>query len=145
VQNILVRFLLLLSASLSLQSALALPLSSVLASNHHIATESNELAEQFNSNTVLNDFAYKQFKHSKLQTSLLSLLQQNNDDILIIHIFFCEINKLDINLMQIETQIQVSQSYQAQLSIHTHILGAQNTLYSQKNSYQAKLQLQQTS
>lgn len=143
--NLLTKFLLLLSASLSLQSALALPLSSVLASNYHIATESNELAEQFNSNTVLNDFAYKQFTHSKLQISLLSLLQQNNDDILIIHVFLCEINKLDINLMQIEAQTQVRLSYQAQLSIHTHIQGAQNTLYSQKNSYQAKLQLQQTS
>ncbi len=144
-QNLLIKFLLLLSASLSLHSALALPLSSVLASNYHVATENTKRTEQFNANTVLNDFTYKQFTHSKLQTSLLSLLQQNNDDILITHIFLNEINKHDINLIKIEAKSQVSQSYQAQLSIHTHILGVQNTAYSQKNSYQAKLQQQQTS
>jgi len=141
----LVKLLLLLSASLSLHSALAVPLSSVLEKNYHAVAVSDNKVNLFNSNTVLNDFAYKQFTHSKLQTSLLSLLQQTNDDTLIIHVFLCEINKLDINLMQIEAQTQVRQLYQAQLSIHTHILGAQNTLYSQKNSYQAKLQLQQTS
>jgi len=141
----LIKFLLLLSASLSLQSALALPLSSVLASNYHVATESYELAEQFNTNTVLNDFAYKRFPHSKLQSSLLTLLQKNNDGYLITHVFLNNIIKLDISLNQVKAQSQSNQSYQTQVSSHTHILGIQNTEYNQKNSYQAKLQLQQTS
>jgi len=144
-QNFLIKFLLLLSASLSLHSALALPLSSVLASNYHAVSESNELTEPFDANTALNDFSYRLFTHSKLQSSLLTLLQQNNDDYLVIQVFLSQINKLDSDLAQINAQSQVKQLYQEQVNTHIYILGAENTLYSQKTSYQAKLQQQQTS
>jgi len=143
--NFFIKFLLLFSASLSLHSALALPLSSVLASNYHAVAESDELAQPFNTNIPLNDFAYKQLTQSKLQLSLLTLRQQNNDDLLIIQRLLELIYRLDNDLRETNTQSQLKQSYQAQVSTYTHILGAQNTLYSQKNSYQAKLQQQRTS
>jgi len=144
-QSFLIKFLLLLSASLSVHSALALPLSSVLEKNYYLVANSEEAVEQFNANTVLNDFAYKQFTHSKLQSSLLRLLQQNNDDYLVIQVFLSQINRLDIDLAHIYSQSEAKQSYQAQVNTHTYILGVENTLYSQKISYQAKLQQQYSS
>ncbi len=144
-QNFFIKLLLLLSASLSVHSAIALPLSSVLEKNYHAVAESDKEVEQFNANAVLNNFTTKQLSHTKLQASLLSLLQKNNDVCHIIHTFLSEINKLDIKLIQLEAQSQVRQSYQEQLGSHIHILGIQNSLYSQKNSYQAKLQQQQVS
>lgn len=143
-QSFLIKFLLLLSASLSVHSALALPLSSVLASNYHTVSKSDKRAEQFNASTKLNDFAYKQFSHSKLQSSLLNLLEQNNDESIIIQVFLREVIKFDISSYQVIAQTQARQSYQAQLSAHIRILGIQNSLYSQKNSYKAKLQQQKT-
>jgi hypothetical protein len=144
-QHFLIKFLLLLSASLSLHSALALPLSSVLESNYHAVAESNEEVEEFNTNIALNDFAYKQFTHSKLQSGLLTLLRQNNDDDFIIQVLLSQINRLDIDLAQIDTQSQIKRSYQEQVSTHTYILSIENTSYRQKTSYQAKLQQQHTS
>ncbi len=144
-QNFLIKFLLLLSASLSVHSALALPLSSVLDSNYHAVSKSDKRTEQLNNSIVLNHFTYKQFTHSKLQSSLLTLLEQMNDDILIVHVFLSEISKLDINLTQLDAQLVAKQSYQSQVNTHLYILGVENTLYSQKPSYQAKLQQQQIS
>jgi len=141
----LIKFLLLLSASLSLHSALAVPLSSVLEENYYAVAISDKSVKSFNNKITLNAFSYQQFSQSKLPTSLVLLLQEKHDDSLFLQALLCEISKLDIDLAQLDAQSVAKQSYQTQFSTHLHILARQNTLYSQKNSYQAKLQLQQTS
>jgi len=143
--NYLIKILLLLSASLSIHSALAMPLSSLLASNHHVVRYSDKLAKPFNTISTLSDFSSQQLSQSKLPTSLVLLLQEKNDVSLLLQHFLDDVIKIDIKQNQVAAQSEVRQSYQAQLSSHLQILARQNSLYSQKNSYQAKLQQQQTS
>lgn len=142
--NYLIKFLLLLSASLSLHSSLALPLSSVLASKYHAVTDSIELSEQIHFSTALNDFAAKQAVQSKLQTSLLTLLQQEHNDNLVLTIFIAAVNELNISIVQLNTQTLTQQTYQEQLTTYTHVQGRKNSLYTQMPYYQAKLQRQQS-
>ncbi|WP_019026628.1 hypothetical protein [Colwellia piezophila] len=139
----LIKFLLLLCASLSVHSALALPLSSVLASNYHAATDSVDLAEQFNTSTVLNDLAYQPSVQSKLQKSLLTLLQQEHNYRLNTALFLAAMFAADIDIAQVNVQTLIRLAYQEQLITHTYIQGRQNALYTQKSCYQAKLQYQQ--
>ena len=150
----LINILMLLSASLSLHSALALPLSSVLEKNYQEVATSNVSVKPYKENTTLSDFAYQQsgnqkLSQSKLPTSLRLLLQENTDHSLLLQSLLCEVITLTINHNQaIQSKLrqsQLRQSYLAQLSAHTDIIGQQNTLYSQKNSYQAKLEQQRTS
>jgi len=141
--NFLIKLLLLLSSALSLHSALALPLSSVLLNDYYTATDSVELKEQINSCTVLNDFTTKQSVQSKLQTSLLTLLQQEHNDNRVLTLFIAAVNALDIDVSQLNAQAIIQQAYQEQLTTHNHIQAKQNALYNQKTCYQAKLQYQQ--
>jgi hypothetical protein len=144
-QSFLIKFLLLLSASLSVHSAIALPLSAALAHNYHAVAQSDKDTVHFNTKSVFTHFSYKQYTHSKLQASLLTLLQQNPDDKLIYALFIESLNALNRDLEQINTQSEVRQLYQEQVDTHSYILGVENTSYRQKISYQAKRQLQQTS
>ncbi len=141
--------LLLLSASLSLHSALALPLSSVLDKGYQEVATSNVSVKPYKEKTTLIYFAYQQLSQSKLPTSLRLLLQENTDHSLLLQNLLCEVLTLSINHNQaIQSKLrqsQLRQSYLSQLSAHTDIIGQQNTLYSQKNSYQAKLEQQRTS
>jgi len=146
-QNILIQFLikfiLLLSASLSVHSALALPLSSVLASNYHTVTDSVDLTEQFNASTVLNDFAFQQSVQSNLHLSLQTLLQQAHNYSQVSVLFLAALFATDIDIGQVNVQTLTRLAYQEQLITHTYIQGRQNALYTQKPCYQAKLQSQQ--
>jgi len=143
-QSFLIKLLLLVSASLSVHSALALPLSSVLANNYHAIAQIDKNAGHFNTGSVFTHFSYKLYSHSKLQASLLKLLQQNPDDKLAYALFIDSVNALNRDLNQINTQSEVRQLYQEQVDTHSYILGVENSLYRQKINYQAKLQLQQT-
>ena len=146
-QNVLIQFLikfiLLLSASLSVHSALALPLSSVLASNYHAVTDSVDLTEQYNASTVLNDFAFQQSVQSNLHLSLQTLLQQEHNYRLVSALFLAAMFAADIDIAQVNVQTLTRLAYQEQLITHTYIQGRQNALYTQKSCYQAKLQSQQ--
>ena len=144
-QSFLIKFLLLLSASLSVHSAIALPLSSVLANKYHAIAQSDQNTGHLNTKSVFTHFSYKQYTHSKLQASLLTLLQQNPDDKLVYALFIDSVNALNRDLEQINTQSKVRLLYQEQVDTHSSILGVENTSYRQKISYQARLQLQQTS
>jgi len=144
-QNFLIKLLLLVSASLSVHSAIALPLSSALANKYHAIAQSDKNTGDFNTKSVFTHFSYKQYSHSKLQASLLKLLQQNPDDKLVYALFIDSVNALNRDLDQINTQSEVRQLYQEQVDTHSYILGVENNLYRQKINYQAKLQLQQTS
>jgi hypothetical protein len=137
-----IKLVLLLCASLSLHSALALPLSSVLASNYHAVIQSDELAGQYNTNSALKRFSYQQNPRSKLQTSLLKLQEDSPNDDLIHSLFLTTLNILEYGLSQSDTQLIVKLSYQTQRLTYTAMLGTQNALYTQKSSYQAKLQSQ---
>ena len=153
-QNFLIKFLLLLSTSLSLHSTLALPLSTALAENYQAVTQSDELAGQHNTNAVLSNFTSKhltdkhftdkQRSHSTLQKSLLTLLQQTPNDSLVYKLFISAINALDINITHVDAQSDAKQLYQEQQSVYADILGTQHTSYTQKNCYKAKLQRQQS-
>ena len=142
-QNFIIKLVLLLCASLSLHSALALPLSSVLASDYHAVTHSDELAGQLNTNSALKHFSHQQNPQSKLHASLLLLLQESPNDYLVHVLFMTAINVLDIDFSQNNAKITTKLSYQTQRVTHITILGTHNALYTQKNSYQAKLQSQQ--
>ena len=120
------------------------PLSTVLPNDYYAVTDSIDLIEQINSSTVLNDFAAKQAVQSKLQTSLLTLLQQDNHDDLVIRLFLAAVNDLDIDIAQTKTQAIAQQAYQQQLTTHTYIQGTQNALYTQTPYYQARIQYQQS-
>jgi len=144
-QSFLIKFLFLLSASLSVHSAIALPLSSALANKYHAIAQSDQNAGHLNTRSVFTHFSYKQYTHSKLQASLLTLLQQNPDNKLVYALFIESINALNRDLDQINTQSEFRQLYQEQVDTHNYILGVENNLYRQKINYQAKLQLQQTS
>ena len=80
---------------------------------------------------------------SKLQKSLSLLLQQEPSDNLVILHFLAAVNELDINVAQLNIQALTRQAYQNQLITHAHIKAAQNALYVQSLSYQAKLQYQE--
>ena len=142
-QNFLIKFLLLLSASLSLHSALALPLSSVLASNYHAEADAADITKPFDASTSLNDFSGKQNSLSTLSASLRILLQQEHNNQLVNVLVLVEILATDSNVRQVNTQTLARQSYQEQLTTYMHIQGAQNALYAQNPCYQAKLQHQQ--
>ncbi|MCJ8296181.1 MAG: hypothetical protein MJK15_17400 [Colwellia sp.] len=146
-QNVLIQFLikfiLLLSASLSVHSALALPLSSVLASNYHAVTDSVDLTEQYNASTVLNDFAFQQSVQSNLHLSLQTLLQQEHNYSQVSALFLAAMFAADIDIAHVNVQTLARLAYQEQLITHTYIQGRQNALYTQKSCYQAKLQSQQ--
>ncbi|KGJ94958.1 hypothetical protein [Colwellia psychrerythraea] len=143
----LIKFILLLCASLSVHSALALPLSSLLATNYYATTDSVVLVEQINANTKLNDFISPQYNQSKLQKSLLTLLQQEHNYRLVMRLYLRLVNELDIDIVQknaqITAQAMIQQTYQTQLSIHIGIQARHNALYTQKPSYQAREQHQQ--
>jgi hypothetical protein len=141
--NFLTKFLLLLSAFLSLHSALALPLSSVLASKYHAVAEVTDLNSTTQTPIAFIDAYDKQAPQSKLQVSLLTLLQQNDNDNLVMTLFLATINELDTVIVQYDAQSLARQSYQVQLTTHTTIQGKQNTLYTQKPCYQATSQYQQ--
>lgn len=142
-QNFIIKLVLLLCASLSLHSALALPLSSVLASDYHAVTHSDELAGQLNTNSALKNFSHQQNPQSKLHASLLKLLQQSPNDYLVHVLFMTTANVLDAYFSQSDARRTTKLSYQTQRVTHITILGTHNALYTQKNSYQAKLQSQQ--
>lgn len=144
-QSFLIKFLLLLSASLSVHSAIALPLSSALAVNYHAIAQSDNNEGHLNTKSVFTHFSYKQYTHSRLQASLLKLLQQNPSDKLAYALFIGSINTLNRDLEHINTQSEVRQLYQEQVNTHTYILGVENTFYSHKINYQAKLQQQYAS
>ena len=146
-QNFLIKFLLLLSTSLSLHSAFALPLSTALAEDYQAVVQSDELAGQHNTNAVLSNFTDKHFtdkqrSHSTLQKSLLTLLQQTPHDSLVYKLFISAINELSLNITQVHAQSFTKQLYQEQQSVYADILGTQHTSYTQKNCYKAKLQRQ---
>jgi len=142
-RNVLIKFILLLSTFLSLHSALALPLSSVLANKYHALSNSKDLVEQVNLKTSLNEFADMQTSPSKLQASLLTLLQQEHNDSLVKLLFLAEIIALDSDVELLNAQTLSQQKYLAQHTIYKSIQGIQNSLYAQKSCYQAKLQRQQ--
>ena len=139
----LIKLLLLLSASLSLHSALALPLSSVLANKYYAVTDPADLAEQFNASTVLNDFTYRKSVQSNLHLSLQTLLQQEHNYSQVSALFLAAMFAADIDIAQVNVQTLTRLAYQEQLITHTYIQGRQNALYTQKSCYQAKLQSQQ--
>ncbi|PKI13909.1 hypothetical protein [Colwellia sp. 12G3] len=143
--SFLIKFLLLLSASLSLHSALAVPLSSLLASKYHAVAESTDLTNTLNNHTDSIEDYNRQAALSKRKISLLTLLQQddNDNDNLASTLFIATINELTTDLVLYDAQSLARQSYQEQLTTHTHIQGTQNALYAQKPCYQAKLQYQQ--
>ncbi|PKG82454.1 hypothetical protein CXF85_13270 [Colwellia sp. 75C3] len=141
--SFLIKFLLLLSASLSLHSALAVPLSSLLASKYHAVAESTDLTNTLNNHTDSIEDYNRQTAPSKRKISLLTLLQQDDNDNLARTLFIATINELATDLVLYDAQSLARQSYQEQLTTHTHIQGTQNTLYAQKPCYQAKLQYQQ--
>lgn len=141
--SFLTKFLLLLSAFLSLHSVLALPLSLVLASKYHAVVEAPDLTSITQKRIDFIDASDKQTVQSKLQVSLLTLLQQDdNSDNLVMTLFLATINELDTVIGQYDAQSLARQSYQVQLTTHTTIQGRQNTLYTQKPCYQAKSQYQ---
>jgi hypothetical protein len=144
-QSFLIKLLLLVSASLSVHSAIALPLSSVLANKYHAIAQIDKGAQHLNTKSVFTHFSYKRYSHSKLQASLLKLLQLNPSDKLAYALFIDSVNALNHDLEQINAQAEVRQLYQEQVDTHTYILGVENTLYRQKINYQAKRQLQHTS
>ena len=141
--SFLIKFLLLLSASLSLHSALAVPLSSLLANKYHAIAESTDLTNTLNNYTDSIEDYNRQTAPSKRKISLLTLLQQDDNDNLARTLFIATINELATDLVNYSAQSLARQSYQEQLTTHTHIQGTQNALYAQKPCYQAKLQYQQ--
>jgi hypothetical protein len=126
-------------------SALALPLSSVLANNYHAIAQIDKDAGHLNTKSVFTHFSYKQYNHSRLQASLLTLFQQIPDDKLTYALFIDSVNAFNHDLEQINTQSEVRQLYQEQVDTHSYILGVENSVYRQKINYQAKLQLQHAS
>ena len=137
--SFLAKFLLLLSASLSIHSALALPLSSVLSKNYHVVAPSIEHSEQRFDEVALQDFSYHKRITPQLQKSLLALFNKNQNDNRVITFFLITLNQLDLDV----TQSLVTHTYQNQRITYTYIQGKQNTLYAEKPSYHAKLQSQQ--
>lgn len=135
----LAKFLLLLSASLSIHSALALPLYSVLSKNYNVVAPSVEHSEQRFDKVALQEFSYHQRITPQLHKSLLILLQQDHNNNRIIAFFIIALNQLGLEV----THALIKQTYQDQLITHTHIQGKQNTLYVEKPSYHANLQSQQ--
>lgn len=140
--HFLTKFLLLLCAALSLHSALALPLSSALATSYHSATDGVVLPEELNANTTLNAFALKQNSQSRLLLSLQALQQKSHGDNIALTLFIATFNELEFDVSHCNIQKLAQQSYQEQRITHTHIQGRQNTLYAQSPSYQAQLQRQ---
>ena len=141
--SFLIKFLLLLSASLSLHSALAVPLSSLLANKYYAIAESTVLTNTLNNHIDSIEVHDRQTAPSKRKISLLTLLQQDDNDNLARTLFIATINELATDLVLYDAQSLARQSYQEQLTTHTHIQGTQNALYTQKPCYQAKLQYQQ--
>jgi len=119
-QNFLIKFLLLLSAPLSVHFALALPLSSVLANNDHAVAKGDKDTGHFNTKSVFTHFVYKHYIHSKSQASLLKSLQQNPDDKLAYALFIDSVNTLNRELDQINTQSEIRQLYQEQVDTHSY-------------------------
>ncbi len=141
----LLKFLILLSASLSLHSALALPLSSLLASKYDVVSQSNKNINNLNNFVALNHFNYQQPSQLALANKLLLLLKEKRSDNLFFQVVFDKIITLAIQRKQEVTKSQVKHCYQGQCNAHLSTLAYQNTFYSKNNDYQAKLQQQRAS
>lgn len=138
----LIKFLVLLSASLSLHSALALPLSAVLDTKYHAVSQN--YAEQFTQFDWLCNCNHQQPSRLTVAKSLLLFLQAKHTKHLCFQALLAEIITLQRHQQQTATQSTVKHSYQKQLNKYLHILADKNSLYSQSNSYKAKLQRQKT-
>lgn len=141
----LIKFLVLLSASLSLHSALAFQLSSVLGSNYYAVSESNNTIKQFDSDITLHDFNDLYFSELRLANNLLLLLKEKHGDHLFFQALLGEIITSDLQRKERAIDSQGKHCYQLQCNAYLNILAHQNTLYSKKSSYQAKLQQQRAS
>ncbi len=141
----LIKFLVLVSASLSLHSALALPLSSLLESKYHAFSQSNKTTKQFDNDITLKEFNKQHSSQLTLVNKLPLFLKEKHSKNLFFHARLSEIITLAILQNQQVTQYQVKHYYQLQCNAHLDILAYQNTLYSKKNCYQAKLQQQRAS
>lgn len=140
----LLKLLVLLSASLSLHSALALPLSSLLASKYDVVSRSNKNINNLNNFVALNHFNYQQPSQLALANKLLLLLKEKRSDNLFFQVVLDKIITLAIQRKQEVTKSQVKHCYQTQCNAHLSILAHQNTFYSKNNDYQAKLQQQRS-
>tara|TARA_B100000767_G_C19536135_1_gene438711 strand:- start:120 stop:563 length:444 start_codon:yes stop_codon:yes gene_type:complete len=141
----LIKFLVLLSASLSLQSALAFELSSVLGSNFYAVSKSNNTIKQFDSDITLHAFNDLHFSELTLANNLLLLLKEKHDDHLLFQALLGEIITSDLQRKEQVIDSHDKHCYQTQCNAYLNILAHQNTLYSKKSSYQAKLQQQRAS
>ena len=141
----LLKLLVLLSASLSLHSALALPLSSLLASKYDVVSRSNKNINNLNNFVALNHFNYQQPSQLALANKLLLLLKEKRSDNLFFQVVLDKIITLAIQRKQEVTKSEVKHCYQTQCNAHLSILAHQNTFYSKNNDYQAKLQQQRAS
>jgi hypothetical protein len=141
----LIQFLVLVSASLSLHSALALPLSSQLESKYHAVSQSNKNSNNLYSLVALNHFNYQQPPQLALANKLLLFIKEKRDNNLFFQVLLGEIITIAIQRQQQVTQSQVKHCYQTLCEAHLDILAHRNTLYSKKNSYQAKRQQQRSS
>lgn len=140
----LLKLLVLLSASLSLHSALALPLSSLLASKYDVVSQSNKNINNLNNFVALNHFNYQQPSQLALANKLLLLLKEKRSDNLFFQVVLDKIITLAIQRKQEVTKSQVKHCYQRQCNAHLSILAYQNNFYSKNNDYQAKLQQQRS-
>lgn len=140
----LLKLLVLLSASLSLHSALALPLSSLLASKYDVVSQSNKNINNLNNFVALNHFNYQQPSQLALENKLLLLLKEKRSDNLFFQVVLDKIITLAIQRKHEVTKSQVKHCYQRQCNAHLSILAHQNTFYSKNNDYQAKLQQQRS-
>lgn len=141
----LLKLLVLLSASLSLHSALALPLSSLLASKYDVVSRSNKNINNLNNFVALNHFNYQQPSQLALANKLLLLLKEKRSDNLFFQALLGEIITSDLQRKERAIDSQGKHCYQLQCNAYLNILAHQNTLYSKKSSYQAKLQQQRAS
>jgi hypothetical protein len=141
----LLKLLVLLSASLSLHSALALPLSSLLASKYDVVSQSNKNINNLNNFVALNHFNYQQPSQLALANKLLLLLKEKRSDNLFFQTLLGEIITSDLQRKERAIDSQGKHCYQLQCNTYLNILAHHNTLYSKKNSYQAKLQQQRAS
>ncbi len=139
------QFLVLVSASLSLHSALALPLSSQLASKYHAVSQSNKSINNLNNLVALNHFNFQQQPQLALANKLLLLQKEKRNDNLCFQALLSEVITDDIQRHQHVTQSQIKHSFKTLCKAHLNTLAHQNTLYSKKNCYQAKRQQQRSS
>lgn len=137
-----IKFLLLLSASLSGHSALALPLSSALEESYQAVETSNEFAGEINTDSKLKNFSNKQDTHSKSQVSRQNVQRKISQESSLYALFINSINELPVHMCNIMMQSKTLHLYQTQLNTHLHILGTLHALYVQKNSYKTTLQRQ---